>query len=418
MGTPYFHEIAAAVMCLGPAWDVHDVARAAATMASMGNDFCSGLAAELWRQVDEWVAEHAADHEGVMRVIATTGCVPTGCSVPSRKGLLAVARSVGLRGRSTMSCAKLEEGLRAISGHVGPHCPVPVTTALAVTRLGERLINSSAAGKLYDLDRLAFREAHKVRGCPGDRGERFVFHEVRADLRRTGKVQATPALASQQARVTCEHVRRVRDRTRRAQLERELKAQGIADGGTVKSLAQMRMPEILMYVEAERDDPEVLEAAVVAALRYQHREDIERQRERQRQVARDERRAVLEAALAHHGLRLRSDSRVCHAWIETGQGNVQDVVETMLEMDWFFQHTDYSRRIGAALQAYRYERNSWRLDSDDDDAEFHAPVWNAASQSALAKREALRALKGARPIGAALPRNVKRLCDAVGVVLW
>lgn len=51
----------------------------------------------------------------------------------------------------------------------------------------------------------------------------------------------------------------------------------------------------------------------------------------------------LETALEQKGCSLRSDSRLCEAYIDYGYGDVVGIVKTMNEMRFFFGHTEYAR---------------------------------------------------------------------------
>jgi len=63
------------------------------------------------------------------------------------------------------------------------------------------------------------------------------------------------------------------------------------------------------------------------------------------ELARRGRRERLANALAARGLELRSDSIMCGRYVETGevpgQGNMATIVDIMVEMSFFFQHTSY-----------------------------------------------------------------------------
>ncbi|KAJ3178678.1 hypothetical protein HDU85_005081 [Gaertneriomyces sp. JEL0708] len=56
----------------------------------------------------------------------------------------------------------------------------------------------------------------------------------------------------------------------------------------------------------------------------------------------DQRKSRLVEALQKHRLTLRNDSRICEAYIERNEGVLEDVVRVMVEMHWFFNHTDYA----------------------------------------------------------------------------
>lgn len=57
--------------------------------------------------------------------------------------------------------------------------------------------------------------------------------------------------------------------------------------------------------------------------------------------ARHQRQEELERKLHQRGLALRSDSRLCDAYIDHGKGNVEEIVNIMHEMDFYHQHTEY-----------------------------------------------------------------------------
>ena len=54
------------------------------------------------------------------------------------------------------------------------------------------------------------------------------------------------------------------------------------------------------------------------------------------------RKEILEACLAKNGLQLRADSRLCSAYIATGQGEPAHIATVMLEMAWLFENTNYA----------------------------------------------------------------------------
>ncbi|KAI8149972.1 hypothetical protein BJV82DRAFT_677395 [Fennellomyces sp. T-0311] len=56
---------------------------------------------------------------------------------------------------------------------------------------------------------------------------------------------------------------------------------------------------------------------------------------------RNARRELLENRLNQVGLRLRDNSRICHDYIRNGVGNIDWVVTTMVEIDWFLRETVY-----------------------------------------------------------------------------
>ena len=57
-----------------------------------------------------------------------------------------------------------------------------------------------------------------------------------------------------------------------------------------------------------------------------------------------DRRKLLLDTLTACGLKLRLDSRLCNAYIRTGVGNPDSISDTMSDMKWLFDNTDYSWR--------------------------------------------------------------------------
>jgi hypothetical protein len=101
---------------------------------------------------------------------------------------------------------------------------------------------------------------------------------------------------------------------------------------------------------------------------------IQAQRAAKRQQTKDHarlrRRAELVEKLGRRGLELRGDSRLCHAYIENGHGDVDQITDCMHEMDFYHRHTDYQR----------YYRQLWRERNEYYPDEI----------SEMAKHEALR----------------------------
>lgn len=93
-------------------------------------------------------------------------------------------------------------------------------------------------------------------------------------------------------------------------------------------------------------------------------------------AARKARKVELAALLAAQGLELRADSRMCAEYIQYG-GHVDSVVEMMVEMEFFVNHTEYSCVFSDIVDYH--ER--YRLDRDDR--------WDRDEVSDEAKRTAL-----------------------------
>jgi hypothetical protein len=86
------------------------------------------------------------------------------------------------------------------------------------------------------------------------------------------------------------------------------------------------------------------------------------QRRRERKAAKDRRRLELVVALNERGCQLREDSRLCKAYIEDGEGDLEDIATKMQEMAFFHKHTRYSEMFGWLVEHYRSEREWWERD--------------------------------------------------------
>ena len=64
--------------------------------------------------------------------------------------------------------------------------------------------------------------------------------------------------------------------------------------------------------------------------------------DRKQEIQTARRKETLEACLAKNGLQLRADSRLCSAYIATGQGEPAHIANVMQEMAWLFKHTNYA----------------------------------------------------------------------------
>lgn len=63
------------------------------------------------------------------------------------------------------------------------------------------------------------------------------------------------------------------------------------------------------------------------------------------------RRAKLQAALAAVGCHLRGDSRLCNAYIDHGEGGVAAIADTMREMKFYFENTNYEEHYAEEVRA-------------------------------------------------------------------
>ncbi len=184
--------IAERVVELSFAWDLDDVARAAAALATLGNHFLADVSRSMWASIERRVKDWDLCSVGGMGSyqLATGSTAVT----VSRNAMQRVLRAAGVSANGTM-----RDFARRIDGsegqRLGASCPVELSTALALQRLRERYINSSVAAKVYGIDREAFQLQHPldVSQAAGGRGLRYRLSRVRSVLRNQG---STP-LASQ-----------------------------------------------------------------------------------------------------------------------------------------------------------------------------------------------------------------------------
>lgn len=89
--------------------------------------------------------------------------------------------------------------------------------------------------------------------------------------------------------------------------------------------------------------------------------------------------------LQHHGLTIRGDSVLCGNYVNYGIGSIDNVVNTMAEMDFFYKHTSYP-------SIYKSELNDWFREQRDFDGEYYHDLdsENRIELSNSAKRTALK----------------------------
>lgn len=97
------------------------------------------------------------------------------------------------------------------------------------------------------------------------------------------------------------------------------------------------------------------------------------------------RKTALSERLQEHGLAIRRDSRLCSNYVDHGKGNIDDVVTTMVEMDFFYRHTAYPR-------IYKSELNDWFKEQREFDGEYYHDLDDETRSelSNIAKRSALK----------------------------
>jgi hypothetical protein len=150
-----------------------------------------------------------------------------------------------------------------------------------------------------------------------------------------------------------------------------------------KRAAPMRLYDIDDLVDACVQKYETWEAF---AARRDKRKSVTQARRNAIAANRVQRRADLEQALGQHGLRLRADSRMCAAFVQTGRGifgeSMQEVVEIMREMDFLYTHTNYSGIVDDIREEYREWGEWYDMDEVVDTAKTRAVrEWRKAHAS-------------------------------------
>jgi hypothetical protein len=85
-----------------------------------------------------------------------------------------------------------------------------------------------------------------------------------------------------------------------------------------------------------------------------------------------DRHTTLVSGLKAAGLSLREDSRLCNAYMYDGRGVLEEVVETMKEMDWLYKHTNYAERLRDACDQIVFnihDTHGW-LEQEEFDVVF------------------------------------------------
>lgn len=107
----------------------------------------------------------------------------------------------------------------------------------------------------------------------------------------------------------------------------------------------------------------------------------------------------LRSALAQKGLALRQDSRLCSSFIDYNNGDLDEIVSTMEEMNFYFEHTNYERlREEAFDRIVRREKyyKGIHTDASEDGKEKALREWTkqcGGIQVALERQELPISLK-------------------------
>ena len=418
-------------------WDWDDVAAAAAALrACSDHPLPHAVSAALWRAVA--AADPAAQRKACK--LSST------CVGATKENLLALARAARLVGvrtsmridalaprlSSSMPIDEFKQRLAERQAPVGPSCPVAVSAALGVLRLRWRWANSSAVKSAYGaaVDTTSCRSAGAQY-----RGTRLLLRDVRAAARRVIAAGTDAAACERLRQAAAGHRRAVEQAVaserrsaqaaaardgRRRELQLAVASAGlpvalldhsesrafVLDGGDVAQLiAQMRACVGLLHeagLVCTEDMVWRSGSAVccgglgVGGLLRWARSEVRSHR--------------LADALGARGLAFRGVSHVfCAQYVAGDRDDVEDVVETMDEMRFYYTQTAYAKLL------QRPRRRLWdgwgrAFDVDDDDSD--SDEFDPIEASRIAKVAALRRL-GSVPANS--PAYVRRLADVHGV---
>jgi hypothetical protein len=154
-----------------------------------------------------------------------------------------------------------------------------------------------------------------------------------------------------------------------AERKRRIREKIVADhlGGEVVSDPQ-HFARLASIMEREFIQEDVLSQLVDDVMKCRIAKEAARdERHAQMHAVMDARRTHLQTALNDVGCVLRRDSRLCNAYINSGNGDVSNIVQTMLEMKFYVEHTTYPQEIRRRMYTYYTDYEDRELWEDDDD---------------------------------------------------
>lgn len=101
------------------------------------------------------------------------------------------------------------------------------------------------------------------------------------------------------------------------------------------------------------------------------------------------RKLMLISMLKKHNLQLRNDSLLCYNYIQNNIGDPEEIVKIMVEMDFYFKHTDYSNVISSFTSNYIDYRKHYIYD-DYGYFDINLSQNEKNNLSEQAKKEALK----------------------------
>jgi hypothetical protein len=90
--------------------------------------------------------------------------------------------------------------------------------------------------------------------------------------------------------------------------------------------------------------------------------------------AQEERKDIIIKLLADKGCELRSDSRLCRAYIEDGEGHPERIAEIMEEMNFYINHTDYYVELDECIESMLKYKGRYDIDEESCSAKLNALI--------------------------------------------
>lgn len=323
----------------GVTWDWDDVAAAAAALGCISHPFVQSIATHLWLLLEDEVLAHGD----------VPPPIPCSISGKIRDRLRAVCRAAGIKNASKDTYRDLHDRLVAHGDRpIGKSCVLSTRAARQIaTRLAPRCVTWTTASRFLKLQRGQLEAAGcRAIGAPHG-GTYFVLRDVRALLRRKHLTSQATQQAIEQLRSkfasTVSDTCHARKRQARIEKLREIvrangwneravslpEAKAFIDGTGALDAASAAMGAFAAFVQQH-----AFSAEDVAAVREVDLDDFGRML----------RHKQLRSALATRGLVIRQDSEVCSRFVAAG-GDVNEVVEIMDEMRFYFTETHYSQHL-------------------------------------------------------------------------
>lgn len=127
--------------------------------------------------------------------------------------------------------------------------------------------------------------------------------------------------------------------------ERMVIVKGELDKRGVKMINEKSCPMLMTFLTEDDKVKPSIEQVVKCIEKEHKRREEQRRKEVDARNSKKKRRKLLSDRLGEYGLEMRSDSKVCKAYIEMNKIGLDTVVDIMREMDFFYSYTHYTDLI-------------------------------------------------------------------------